>query len=362
MIRPISHNFGEPFDQLLAQLQATTCALDAPSAWPKTQFEALADAGVLGWTIPKHYGGTERTSPEMIAGYLALSQACLVTTFVLTQRNSACQRIVSSSNTELQGRLLPALCTADVFATVGISHLSTSRQHLQKPAIRVAETDGGFVLDGEIPWVTGAPYADYILTGGTLDDTRQMLVMIATQTEGVTVQQPVEMLALSASQTGAVQLKNVHVDDRDVVAGPIDNVMQQGAGGGAGSITTSALAIGTAGRALAYLQEETEKRPDLLSVYSTMAEEYQNVSKDLIAAATMGSSPSTLKPEAIREWGNSLALRTTQAYLAAAKGAGFVKGHPAERAVREAMFFLVWSCPQPVVQAALREFACLIDD
>jgi hypothetical protein len=48
--------------------------------------------------------------------------------------------------------------------------------------------------------------------------------------------------------------------------------------------------------------------------------------------------------------------------LAASKGAGFVAGHPAERAVREAMFFLVWSCPQPVVSAALREFACVIDE
>ena len=55
-------------------------------------------------------------------------------------------------------------------------------------------------------------------------------------------------------------------------------------------------------------------------------------------------------------------LRAAQAYLAASKGAGFVVGHPAERAVREAMFFLVWSCPAPVVSAALREFACVIDD
>jgi hypothetical protein len=54
-------------------------------------------------------------------------------------------------------------------------------------------------------------------------------------------------------------------------------------------------------------------------------------------------------------------LRATQSLLAASKGAGFVSGHFAERAVREAMFFLVWSCPQPVVRAALREFAGVSD-
>jgi hypothetical protein len=39
-------------------------------------------------------------------------------------------------------------------------------------------------------------------------------------------------------------------------------------------------------------------------------------------------------------------LRAGQAALTASKGAGFVAGHPAERLVRESMFFLVWSCPQ----------------
>jgi hypothetical protein len=63
----------------------------------------------------------------------------------------------------------------------------------------------------------------------------------------------------------------------------------------------------------------------------------------------------------IRRRANSLVLRATQAQLAASKGAGFVAGHPAERAVREAMFFLVWSCPQPVLAAALREFARIED-
>ena len=52
---------------------------------------------------------------------------------------------------------------------------------------------------------------------------------------------------------------------------------------------------------------------------------------------------------------NSLVLRATQVLLAATKGAGYVAGHRAGRLAREALFFLVWSCPQPVVTANLRE-------
>jgi alkylation response protein AidB-like acyl-CoA dehydrogenase len=59
----------------------------------------------------------------------------------------------------------------------------------------------------------------------------------------------------------------------------------------------------------------------------------------------------------LRQRANSLALRASQAALAAAKGAGYVAGHPAGRWCREALFFLVWSCPQPVLQANLCELA-----
>jgi hypothetical protein len=63
----------------------------------------------------------------------------------------------------------------------------------------------------------------------------------------------------------------------------------------------------------------------------------------------------------IRARANSLVLRLTQAALMAAKGTGFVAGHPVGRWCREALFFLVWSCPQPVLAANLCQWASLGD-
>ena len=59
----------------------------------------------------------------------------------------------------------------------------------------------------------------------------------------------------------------------------------------------------------------------------------------------------------LRAHANSLVVRAAQAALTASKGAGFVTGHPAERLVRESMFFLVWSCPQSVTSAVMCELA-----
>ena len=190
-----------------------------------------------------------------------------------------------------------------------------------------------------------------------------MLLALPTTAAGVEMQPPARMMALNGSQTGAVKLTNVEVDAALLLYGPTENVMKIGQGGGAGSFATSALAIGSAAGVLSKLRAEAQRRPDLTAIHAALDAERSQLSFELrqtVADATTGAAAPSAA-ESLRQRANSLVLRTAQAYLAASKGAGFVVGHPAERAVREAMFFLVWSCPQPVLAAALREFACGLD-
>ncbi|MDA1014960.1 MAG: acyl-CoA/acyl-ACP dehydrogenase [Planctomycetota bacterium] len=350
----------EAFESLCNQLADSTADLDRDDAWPSDQFQWLSDARVLGWLIPRHFGGSEVTAEHLTVGYERLAAACLVTAFVLTQRNGACQRIAASPNDELKSDLLADLCTSAMFATVGISHLTTSRQHLKKPSVQVRETDSGFVFDGFVPWVTGAKHADVIVTGGTLSDGRQLLAAVETSLAGVEVLAPAKLMALTSSQTGPVTLTDVQVPHSRVIAGPMEQVMKNAAGAGTGSVTTSALALGAAKSSIDHVRVEALQRPELNEIVQSLDTEYGSIRDDMYDSIREGASSNPrLSSESVRQRANSLVLRASQAHLATSKGAGFAKGHPAERAVREAMFFLVWSCPQPVLAAALREFACL---
>jgi alkylation response protein AidB-like acyl-CoA dehydrogenase len=347
-------------DPLCARLEELCPGLQTVGDWPATQIRLLADAGVLAWGLPAEFGGLPATDVQVMALYEKLAAACLTTTFVLTQRNAACQRIAASDNFEIKSELLPALCRGEAFATVGISHLTTSRQHLAKPVVSAVESQDDFVLDGTVPWVTGGSAAKHIVTGGTLADGRQVLMAVPTELAGVNRQDPMRLLALSASRTATLALEKVRVPRRNLLFGPIEQVMKHG-GGGAGSLTTSVLAIGLTAFVLSRLNAEAKRRPELLPILQALESEHRGARSELYQAAdnALAAVPSA---ESVRQKANSLVLRAAQAYLAASKGAGFVVGHPAERAVREAMFFLVWSCPAPVVSAALREFACVIGD
>lgn len=375
--------FASPrFESLLSQLNELTDELESSSGdWPQSQFQLLADAGVLSWVIPTEFGGSQISSAELTDGYARIGSACLTTAFVLTQRNGACQRIAGSENESLKAELLPALCKGQRFATVGISHLTTSRQHLKQPVMQVERRGDDWVFNGTAPWVTGASRADYIVTGGTCEDGTQILAVVPTDRPGVTMLDPPRLLALNESQTGSIKMNDVAIDDHWLLAGPIENVMKRG-GGGAGGLTTSGLALGAAWGTIKRLRVECEKRPDLAESIRPLEEERERIHTDLLAAAvgwavpTNGSSqtsesqadnpvgtahPTGLTAASIRGRANSLAIRAAHAYMTAAKGAGFVAGHPAGRAVREATFFLVWSCPQSVADAAMREFACVLE-
>lgn len=353
--------FTEEFDRLITTISELAAGSDAEQLWPAAAWDALKQAGVLGWNVPLEFGGADLDSVEMTYGYIRLAEACLTTTFVLTQFNAACQRINWSEDQELKTRVFHELVSGAKFATVGISHLTTSRQHLSKPTVVAEKTATGWLLDGFVPWVTGAVHADYIVTGGVCEDGTQILALVSTDLDGVEPQPPIEMLSMTGSQTGAVKLNQVTIPDENLIAGPVEKVMKRPDGqGGAGSLTTSALALGVARRTILKLEEEAKKRSDLLEIFNPLHAECQGIFDEMFATLATGTLNGSVS-EKIRQQSNSLVLRASQALLAAVKGAGFVKGHPAERAIREAMFFLVWSCPQPVVHANMKEFACVLD-
>jgi alkylation response protein AidB-like acyl-CoA dehydrogenase len=347
----------ESFTCLLKNLQQQVCD-DRTDVWPTEQLRVMAGAGVMSWDLPAEWGGLDLAPVDQLEGLRLLSSACLVSTFVLTQRSAAVRRIATTDNETAKEQLLPGLLSGEIFATVGISHLTTSGQHLQTPLVQATATADGFVLNGVVPWATGATQADFLITGGTLADGRQLLAAIPTDAAGVAVQPPVELMALNASQTGAVKLTEVVVDKGQLLHGPIEQVMQHGTGGGAGSLGTSALAIGATAGILRHMTDETQRRPDLAEFVAPLQADCDQLTMDLRLAATGRHPAGAAAVEQLRRQANSLVLRSAQSWLAATKGAGYVSGHPAERAVRESMFFLVWSCPQPVLAANLRELAC----
>ena len=345
---------------LCSELSARAADIDATGEFPAESLRLCGEAGVFRWFLPEEYGGLGWSDEEVVRGYLALSAADLTTTFVITQRTAASRRLALTQNTALKEKLLPPLAAGETFATVGISHLTTSGRHLAKPRLAARREGDGWRLDGVAPWATGAIAADTLVVGATVVDgddatSDEILVALPGSADGVEVQKPFDLVGVSASATGAVKLDSVFVADELLMGGPVEKVLASLSRGAAtGGHETSTLALGLSSAAINFLKTETSRRGDLADATESLAAEQAELTADLLSVARGEPACSS---ESLRTRANSLALRATQASLAAAKGAGYVQGHPVGRWCREALFFLVWSCPQPVAAANLCELA-----
>jgi alkylation response protein AidB-like acyl-CoA dehydrogenase len=329
------------------RIKASADQAAAIGPWAAGSMAVLAEQGVLAAFIPAAHGGRNASEAERLTALAAVATACLTTALAASQW-AAAVRIIGSATDDpnLQAGLLPPLARGATFTTVGLSQLTTSRQHLGRPALVAAQDEDGWRLDGLCPWVTGADACDTIVTGAATEDGSRFFV-VPTSATGLTIDPPLEMLALSGSRTSAVHFATAR--PTHVIAPPESNASRTG------GLATTALALGAARASIELVQAEAARRATLHQFAIGLEDELAGLVARLLAAAEAGIAPDAR--DALRGDANGLVLRAAQAALTASKGAGFVRGHPAERLVRESLFFLVWSCPQSVTAAMLCEFA-----
>jgi butyryl-CoA dehydrogenase len=347
----------ERLESLAAQLAEADGPADDGLKWPGELWDLLQPAGATRWSLAEEFGGTGCPRPLLVQRYAQLAGGSLTAVFILSQHDAGVRRLQAAPESDITNRWLHAIGEGRAFTTVGISHLTTSRRLGTQPVKAVEVALGSYRLDGTIPWVTAAHRADVLVTGAVLDDGRQMLIALPADRPGVLVRPPFPLAALQASCTTEVVLEDTAVHDPDLLAGPATDILANPGAVGTAGLETSALALGQARAALAALVDLSPDRTDLAEPLEVLCENWRTYWAQLIAQAK--GELDAVTPGQIRTQANSLVLRSTQAYLTARRGTGFLRTEPAQRWARQALFFLVWSCPTPVAQAAIRDLAGL---
>jgi butyryl-CoA dehydrogenase len=344
-------------DGLIGRLAEEDGRADASDEWPRALWDHVVAAGATRWSLPENVGGEACPRTLLVQRYAQLATGSLTAVFVLSQHDAAIRRLVDASANPTAAHWLGEIGAGRAFVTVGISHLTTSRRLGAQPATAVETTPGHFRVDGAVPWVTAAERAQLLVTGAVLPDKRKVLFALPTDRPGVVIRPPFALAALQASCTTEVILDGALIGENDLLAGPAIDVMTQPGAVGTAGLETSALALGQSHAALAALAALEPAQIELAEPLEVLCENWQALWKQLIAQAR--GDAGALPAAQIRSSANTLALRSTQAYLTVMKGTGFLRTEPAQRWARQALFFLVWSCPTPVAHAAIRDLAGL---
>jgi len=338
-----------PFEQALSGIADRAQQHDMGGSWPGLDLAQLHAAGAVRWAVPVENGGEYLPAYELHLRYEQLATASVATALILTQRDSAVGLIDAATDAPQRADLLSRLAKNEVWATVGIAQLTTSRQG-GLPAVRATRTDGGYLVNGTIPWCTGLKHSDLIVAGAALEDGQQILILLRQDQEGVELGPPMNLVALTCTMTGPIELKKVLVEDKWVLRAPTANALAGRRNGL--TLGQTFIATGLTQSALNLIAGHDSDRARVAC--ARFAQQLAELRAEIATLCQPGheADASAANPR-LRGACNDLALRVTHAAIALYKGTSLLSGHPAQRLAREAMFLLVWSCPNPVIDCTV---------
>lgn len=122
----------------------------------------LAEKGWIGMTLPKKYGGQEKSNLERyVVLEELLSNGAPVSAHWVADRQTA-PLLLRFGTEEQKDKYLPAICKGELYFAIGLSE-SNSGSDLASLSTRAIDKGDHWLLNGSKTWTTGAHHAHNIL-------------------------------------------------------------------------------------------------------------------------------------------------------------------------------------------------------
>jgi alkylation response protein AidB-like acyl-CoA dehydrogenase len=183
------------------------------NSWTKAnpQFsKKLGEAGLLGMTWPKEYGGHERSQLERyVVIEELLAAGAPVGAHWIADRQSG-PLLLRLGNEELKRRWVPAIARGEAFACIGLSE-PNSGSDLASVRTAARRDGDGWVLNGQKVWTTGAHVSHFMIAlvrseAGSERQQGLSQFVVPMDTPGVSVKPIIDL-------TGAHEFNEVFFED-----------------------------------------------------------------------------------------------------------------------------------------------------
>jgi alkylation response protein AidB-like acyl-CoA dehydrogenase len=311
-------------DTLLFPNALTT---DSANLVPQAHLDLLAAEGFYGVACPLDAGGLGFDTNTVAAIVERLASGCLTTTFVYLQHHSVVRTVASSPN--LRDRWLADLCAGRVRSGIALGGIRPGVQPLV-----ASRVEGGWRLDGSVPWVTGWGRIDVIMAASLTTDGRIVRALVDASASETLLVEPQTLLAANASGTVTLRFGGHFVPDERVAV--IEPYVAPPANDGGGR-TNGSLALGETRRCLALIGPSP-----LDAELDARRRQLNEASDDEMAVARAAAS--------------EMAMRAAAALVVSTGSRALTPSSQAQRLAREALFLLVFGTRPAIKVSILNAF------
>lgn len=379
---PVNDESARDYTQQLAESTASIAAIhklvaeqlapkvidvDLKAEYPEAILRALGAAGGFRGAMAPKFGGNGLGLKHVIQVMEEASKVCLSTGF-LTWCQTACARYVQmSENKALKAAFLPRIASGEILAGTGLSNTVKSCDQIEDYRLSAKRVDGGYVMNGVLPWVSNLGPTHYFTTGCPVEgETRGeeglVFVLVDCQLPGFKLVDCAHFVALDGTRTLACHFKDAFVADAMVLSHPATSkayvsrikpgmILAQ-MGMGLGLIEACVGMMKQSNKTHAHVNQFLDDQADVLAAALQEARAATYALADTITANPQANV--VLDILKLRLAGGELSLTAANAAMLHMGAKGYLQKSPAQRRLREAYFIAIVT---PATKHLRREIA-----
>lgn len=336
------------------QLAPKVTAIDLNGEYPEDFLRALGQFGGFAGVVSPEYGGSGKGITDTIATMAQVGESCLSTAFLVWCQTACARYLQQSDNAALKAELLPGLASGRQLGGTGLSNTFKSCCEIERFLLSARRVDGGYEVNGTLPWVSNLGDDHVFVTGCPVDgDGRLVFIAVRCNQTGFKLVEGVNFTALEGTRTLACQFRNVRIDDARVLAHPEQaseylGRIQPGMilaqlGMGLGLIRDCIRLIERVGKTHQHINCFEDDQADELSTALAGAEAETFRLAARLDAGILPEECACLLTEILRLRlaGGELSLRAANAAMLHQGARGYLRTAAAQRRLREAYFVAI---------------------
>lgn len=333
------------------QLAPKVSAIDLEGEYPGEIMHRLGEAGAFQQAVSREFGGTGIDLKGSVQAIESVSKECLSTGFISWCQVACTWYLQNTENSTLQQEILPKVARGERLAGTGLSNPMKCFAGIEKIALQAEKVDGGYILNGQLPWVSNLGAGHYFGVVAQIAGTEAHMMAIASdELDGVTLRRCGEFIALEGTGTYACVFRNAFIPESYILADPCEDYVDRirpgfiltQVGMGLGLVAGCIELMQRYQRRLGHVNCFLEVQPqDLAGELMTAREHAYSLAEEL-SNTTDKVTPDVMR-EVVRARLNAgeMSLNAANAAMLHAGARAYLRGSAEERRLREAYFVAI---------------------
>jgi acyl-CoA dehydrogenase len=347
-------------------------AYDRQARMPMDVIKKAWEEGLLNLAIPKEYGGKGYGLMESVIVVEEIAAACPGIATSIFDNDLGAEPIIIGGSNEQKERILKELVNEFTLIAFATSEPSMGSD-VAGMQCRAKQDGDDWILNGSKYWITNGGYAKYITTFATIDPEKRhkgiCAFIVPTDAEGVTTGKHIPKLGQRASNTVAVNLNNVRIPEKNVLAKPGRGFVLAMQTFAHTRPAIGAFATGCARSAMEYAMDYAKEREAFgrtIDNYQAIQFKIANMFKDIEAARILTyksaweadqGMDNNLSSAIAKAFASDVATKVTTEAIQIFGGYGYIKTYPVEKLFRDAKLFQIYEGTSEIQRIVISRFA-----